>query len=64
MGVRDDDALVAAIGFSGSTTFSVLNDAGKSTDLKASEMLAGHRALKGNKVISRGEIKAVKRVHG
>jgi DNA gyrase subunit A len=64
MGVRDDDALVAAIGFSGSVTFSILNDAGKTAEIKSSDVLSGHRALKGNKVIARGEIKAVKRSNG
>lgn len=62
MSVRDEDRLVAAISFASSAKFSVTSDSGKVTEVPSSEMLQGHRALKGNKVISRGEIKSVLRM--
>ncbi|MBN8547776.1 MAG: DNA topoisomerase IV subunit A [Deltaproteobacteria bacterium] len=61
IGVRDEDRLVSAISFNTSAKLLLTFDSGKTSDLASSEVLAGHRALKGNKVISRGEIKMVQR---
>lgn len=61
MGVRDDDRLIAAHSFASSAKFTLVFESGKTGDLASGEMLSGHRALKGNKVISKGELKAVQR---
>lgn len=62
MGIRDDDRLVSAVSFTTTAKLLLTFDSGKTTELNASEVVSGHRALKGNKVISRGEIKSVQRV--
>ncbi|MBX7136527.1 MAG: DNA topoisomerase 4 subunit A [Oligoflexia bacterium] len=59
LGVRKDDRLINAIGFAGRTTFLMLLATDNTKELPASEMTEGHRALKGNKVITRGELKQV-----
>lgn len=64
MGVRDDDRLIGAVSFGGSCKIQLLLDSGKTQEIPSADMLQGHRALKGNKVIARGELKAVQRIHG
>ncbi|MBX7143553.1 MAG: DNA topoisomerase 4 subunit A [Oligoflexia bacterium] len=64
MSVRDDDKLIGAVSFASSCKIQLQLDSGRTTDIASSEMLHGHRALKGNKVVARGELKAVQRVHG
>jgi DNA gyrase/topoisomerase IV subunit A len=61
MGVRDDDRLVAAIGYSGNVTFKVSTDGGKVKEVPSKEITSGHRALKGTKVIARGSIEKVEK---
>ena len=61
MGVRDDDALIGAISYSSSATAKITNSDGKVIELKSSEITAGKRALKGTKVIGRGEIASVEK---
>lgn len=59
LGVRDDDHLVAAIGFGGKCKFKVKVDSGNEKELASSDLTEGHRALKGNRVFPRGEILGV-----
>ena len=59
MGVRDDDTLVAAVGFSGAAKFKLKLSGDRVKEVESGEMTAGHRALKGTKVISRDEVVAV-----
>lgn len=61
MGVRDEDRLMAAVSFTTTAKFNLTLESGKVNELPSSGMVSGHRALKGNKVISRGELKAVQR---
>lgn len=60
MSVRDGDALVGAVCFDKDRNVTLLLDGGKEKEVSTSEMLKGHRALKGNKVIARGEIVSIK----
>jgi DNA gyrase subunit A len=61
IGVRDDDQLVGLVSFNTSAKLILTLDSGKTNDLATADIVTGHRALKGNKVISRGEIKSVQR---
>ena len=60
--VRKDDALVSAICFNNKARFKISKSNGKIEEVDSKDMLSGHRALKGNKVISRAEILAVERL--
>ena len=62
MGVREDDVLVAGISFDSKAKFNLKLSAGKDKEIASGEMLSGHRALKGNKVVSRAEITGVERI--
>jgi DNA gyrase/topoisomerase IV subunit A len=57
--VRDQDEMVAAIGYERDATVELTLASGGTKELKLSEVVPGKRALKGNKVIARGEIAAV-----
>jgi DNA gyrase subunit A len=64
-GVRPDDALVAAIPFDkGDRIVAVALASGGTKEIKLSEVVAGKRALKGNKVIARGEIVSARVTEG
>jgi DNA gyrase subunit A len=59
-GVRPDDEMVSAIPFDrADKEVEMLLASGSSKALKLSEVVAGKRALKGNKVVARGEIQSV-----
>lgn len=60
MSVRDGDQLVGAVAFDKDREIVLILEGGKEKSISTSEMLKSHRALKGNKVIARGEIIAVK----
>lgn len=60
MSVRDDDELIGAKTFSKDTEVVLILEGGKEKEVSTSEMLKGRRALKGNKVIARGEILGLK----
>lgn len=62
MGVRDDDALIGAGSFSSSAIFKITNGDGKATEIKSGEITSGKRALKGAKVIGRGEIASIEKI--
>ena len=62
LSVRDDDELVAAISFPRTAKFLLNLSSGREKEIKHDELLAGHRALKGNKVVSGKEILGVKRI--
>jgi DNA gyrase subunit A len=62
MGVREDDRLVAAICFSGKAKFALKLDSGKTKEVESGEITAGHRGLKGTKVVSRDNIIAAARM--
>jgi hypothetical protein len=57
--VRDDDRLVAAVAFSGQGKFKVKLPGDRVKEVVSGDMVSGHRALKGNKVVSRDEIVSV-----
>lgn len=62
MGVRDDDALIGAASFSSSATIKITNGDGKAIEIKSGDITSGKRALKGTKVIGRGEIASVEKL--
>jgi len=59
IGVRKEDRLIAAVGFERNVSLTLTLENDNQKEVEASEIVKGHRALKGNKVISRGEIKKV-----
>ncbi|MCO6432110.1 MAG: DNA topoisomerase 4 subunit A [Deltaproteobacteria bacterium] len=61
MGVRDDDRLVSAVSFDSSCKMLMELSTGREKELISSDVVFGHRALKGNKVVQRAEIISVKR---
>jgi len=60
--VRSDDRLVGVVGFGRQAKFKVTLSNGKTTEVPSSELCSGHRALKGTKVVARGEIVSVEKV--
>ena len=59
-GVRPDDEMVAAIPFDrADKEVEMMLASGSTKSLKLSEVVTGKRALKGNKVVARGEIQSV-----
>lgn len=62
MGVRGDDKLVGVIQYKGATRVKLALESGKEKEIESAEIVEGHRALKGNKVISRDRIIGVKKV--
>ncbi len=61
MGVRSDDLIVSAITGSKADNFVIELSEGKDRKVLAKDIVQGHRALKGNKVVSRAEIKCVRK---
>ncbi len=59
IGVRSDDALVAAISFEKDLPLLVTTDNGSTKQISSKEIVRGRRSLKGNKVIARGGISKV-----
>ncbi len=59
MGVRDDDKLVGAVCFSGAGKFKLKLTGDRQKEVSSGDMVSGHRALKGEKVVSRDEVVAV-----
>jgi len=59
MGVRDDDRLMAAIAFERKAKLVLKLESGRTKELSTDEVEAGHRALKGKRVITQGEITGV-----
>ncbi len=62
MSVREEDKLVGAVCFSNKAKISLTLGSGKNREIESSEILEGHRALKGNKVVSRDEILRVSKI--
>jgi DNA gyrase subunit A len=58
--VRPEDEMVTAIPYSKDVAIDIELASGGTKQVKLSEVVEGKRALKGNKVIARGEIKGVK----
>ena len=59
MGVRNDDEIVQAIPFKRSCRFNVILSNGKKKQFDSSDILHGHRSLKGTKIVSKADIVAV-----
>lgn len=59
MGVRKDDALIAALSFARDTKIFIKLAGGKEKELTTKEITKGRRGLMGTKVITRGEIEGV-----
>ena len=59
MGVRDDDRLIAGISFERKAKLILKLESGRTKELSTDEVEAGHRALKGKRVITQGEITGV-----
>ena len=62
IGVRSDDRLVSVVSFQRQAKLKITLTNGKTTEIPSSEVCSGHRALKGNKVVARGEIVSVEKV--
>lgn len=62
IGVRDDDAVVAAVGVKklASKKFEIVTKSGKTKEISGGDITTGHRGLKGTKVYSRDEITGIK----
>ena len=60
MGVREDDALLACLPVSRGARFTLTLESGRSKEITSADMAGGHRGLKGKKVITQGQIKAVR----
>ena len=59
IGVREGDSVVAAISFSRKAKLTILRSSGRESEITTSDVVAGRRGLKGNKVVTRGEILGV-----
>ena len=60
LGLKDDDSLAGAVSFrKGPVEISIGLVEGKTIEIKSNLLAAGHRALKGNKAISRGEVRSM-----
>jgi len=62
LGVRDDDAVVGVVSFDKTAKIRLTLSTGKEQEISSSELAQGHRALKGNKVVGRGDILAAEKV--
>lgn len=62
IGVRSDDALIAAIALAGKAKLAVHLEDGRVKEIGDDDVVSGHRALKGNKIGVRGAVLAVNRV--
>lgn len=60
IGVRDDDRVVGAASYDRSSKITLRLASDKEREIASGEVTAGHRALKGNKIVSRDQIVAVK----
>ncbi len=60
IGVREGDKLVAALSYEKDATVVLTLDGGKEREIPSKEIITGHRALKGNKVVARDEIVAAR----
>ncbi len=59
LSVREHERTVGVVAHSRNTTVKLILQTGKTKEIRTDDVLSGHRALKGNKVISRDEIKRV-----
>jgi DNA gyrase subunit A len=62
IGVRSDDRLVGVVSFNRNAKLAFKLSTGKQVEIPSSEICSGHRALKGTKVVARGEIISVEKV--
>ena len=62
LGVRDDDKAVGVFAQSGTVKVNLLLESGRTKEISSADIVSGHRGLKGNKVISREQIKRVEPV--
>lgn len=61
MGVRKDDSVIGCVTFATKATVELELSSGKTKDIESSDIVKGHRSLKGNKVVARGEIIGVRK---
>ena len=61
IGVRSDDEVIGAISHNAKANYVVTLDSGKTKDIAGKEVMRGHRALKGNKVIAKAKIVSVQK---
>lgn len=61
MGVRPNDRLVGVVSYDKDCSIRLQLDGGKTREISSKDITKGHRALKGNKVVARGQIAAVER---
>ena len=61
IGVRDDDAVVGVVTFDRPCTLSVTLDSGRLKEIESATVTSGHRALKGTKIVAKGEVITVTR---
>lgn len=59
MGLKKDDEVIASLSYSSKAKFTIEMNAGKPKSADTSEITKGKRALKGTKIIKRGEIVSV-----
>ncbi|MCB0310476.1 MAG: hypothetical protein KDD42_04540, partial [Bdellovibrionales bacterium] len=56
IGVRSDDVVIAAFSHSGKISITLVLESGKEKEISSSEIVSGHRALKGNKLLRSGTV--------
>lgn len=61
MSVRDQDAIVGVLSYDGTVPVEITLESGGTKEISSKDVVTGKRALKGNKVIPRGEIVSVRR---
>ncbi len=59
MGVRGDDKIVAALPYAAKAKYTLMLASGKEKEVAASEIIKGHRGLKGQKIVSKAEVLGV-----
>lgn len=63
IGVRPDDRLIGVVSFTRQAKLKFKLSTGKEVEVPSGEICAGHRALKGTKVVARGDIVSVEKVN-
>lgn len=62
MGVNDDDKLISAVSFGNKAKINLILESGTNKEIQSSELFAGHRALKGKRVVSKGGLKSASKI--
>ena len=60
MAVKPGDRVVGALSYDGSPKLSMELSSGREKEIPASEVISGHRGLRGNRIVGQVQIKAVK----